>query len=562
MATKKTKVNKVKPMAAKKPTTKKAAPKKQSKKNQGLLSRVQFKPAVLVLSVLLFALVGSYFLFSSQAAAPTLTWAPPTGYQNYPVYNVSVSSSNNQTLDGKGGDMLIKMPSTATGPISIKNCKNAVLIGGHIDIPKNTGPAVPDVRGVYINNCTGTVHIEGLYINGDIATAEADGVAISSPDAIVQLQNIRINKLYGGYETSSHNHSDIVQPWGGVKELRIDYMTGTSNYQGFQINDDINHIGKVIIKNTNIGDSGVPSPDSKGGYFAWLKCGTGTTYSFSNFYVQPRSGRNLGNTIYDSSAVCGMKASTTTATFTNSAVSGVVIAGKPTTGDFVPAGVAGTGYKSPGYGGSTAGSGGTTTGGTTSGGTTTTPTTPTTPSTPTTPTTSTPKEVISSSYDSSSTSMQAVLSSWAISGGRYGNTAVKKNIATNSNLAVNPTVVAGNFNLSVNAKVKGTSSSWDDLSVIFGYKDTNSYYYASFNESNDDGTSGVFVVTNGAKRQLKDISTVIKADTDYKVTVVRSGDTIKVSLNGKEVASVNDATYTSGKVGYGSMNNQVSYDIC
>jgi hypothetical protein len=552
MATKKTSVNKGKPMAAKKAPSSKKSSVKKSNKNQGVFNRIQFKPTVLVLSVLLFALVGAYFLFSSKAAAPTLTWAPPSGYQNFPVYNVAVSSANNQNLDGKGGDMLIKMPSSPTGPITIKNCKNAVLIGGQIDIPKNTGSASPDVRGVYITGCTGTVHVEGLYINGDIATAEADGVAINAPDAIVQLQNLRIHKLYGGYDTGSHNHSDIVQPWGGVKELRIDYMTGSSNYQGFQINDDINHIGKVIIKNTNIGDSGVASADGKGGYYVWLKCGTGTTYSFSNFYVQPRSGRSLSSTIYDSSSACGMNANSTSASFSNSTVSGTVTAGKPASGDFVPAGVAGTSYKSPGYGGTSTGSGGTTT---------TTPTTPpTTPTTPPTPTPTPTGEVISSSYDSSSTSMQPVFSTWGIASGRYENSVVKSNLSTNSNLAVNPTVVNGNFTLNVNGKVAGTSAVWDDFSVVFGYQDQNNYYYASFNESNDDGTNGIFKVTSGVKKQLKDFTAKIKSDTDYKVTVVRSGDTIKVSLNGVEVGSVNDASYKTGKVGYGSMNNKVSFD--
>jgi hypothetical protein len=324
------------------------AAKKKQKSQKTRRFHLSSKAKVIAVFVLLFACVGSYLAFFAGAAQVTLTWAPPTGYQSYPVKNVSVSSST-QTISGGGGDMWVKLPSSPTGPINLTSCRNVVIIGGQINIPAGSGPASPDIRGIYINGCTGTVHIEGVYINGDIATAEADGIAIQSPQAIVQVQNVRINKLYGGQDTAAHNHSDIIQPWGGVKELRVDYLTGTSNFQGFQINDDTGHIGKVIIKNTNIGDSGVPPPTSNGGYYFWLKCGTGTTYSFSNVYMQPRSGRTLGNSIYDSnSGACGLSATSSTASFSNNTVSGTIAYGKPAAGDFVPAGSVGIGYTAAG----------------------------------------------------------------------------------------------------------------------------------------------------------------------------------------------------------------------
>ncbi|MFO0882496.1 MAG: hypothetical protein U0491_03540 [Candidatus Saccharimonadales bacterium] len=511
------------------------------------IAYVEILIAVVVISVIGF--VGYKILSQSKAATP-LSWAPPSGYANYPVFNVPVTTSNNTNLDGNGGDMYIKLPSQATGPITIKNCRNAVVIGGQINIPANTGSASPDVRGIYVNNCSGTVHIEGVYIDGGPSSAEGDGIAINSPNAIVQVENVRINKLNGGYDTAKHNHSDIIQPWGGVKELRVDFLTGSSNYQGFQINDDMGHIGKVTIKNTNIGDSGVAPPDGKGGYYLWLKCGTGTQYSFSNFYLNPRSGRSLDSSVWKGG--CSASTANNVMTFSGDA-SGTVKGGSPSA-DFVPAGTAGLGYKSTGYAVDSS---------TTTTPTPTTPTppptTPTTPSTPT-PTTPTTKEVISSSFDGTSTSWQAVLSTWALSGGRYGNTAVKSDLTTNSNVATNPIVVSGDFTLNTTGKVVGTSGPWDDLSVLFGYQDTNNYYYVSFNESNDGGTSGIFKVQNGTKTQLKDITTAIKSDTDYKVTVVRSGDTIKASLNGTEVANATDSTYKSGKVGFGSMNNTVSFD--
>ena len=56
------------------------------------------------------------------------------------------------------------------------------------------------------------------------------GLPLKAPEAIVQVQNVRIYNG-GGFDTANHNHSDIIQPWGGVKELRIDYLTGSTNYQ-------------------------------------------------------------------------------------------------------------------------------------------------------------------------------------------------------------------------------------------------------------------------------------------------------------------------------------------
>lgn len=349
----------------------------------------QYKLAVFVV---LFALVGATVLFVIKAASPTasleaesstlsgnaslvsdasasggqairfnapttpppsstkLTWAPPIGWQNYPVKNASSATSLN-IIDGGGGDVLVKLPPSApTGPITIRNCRNAVVMGGQINLLPSVKVNSADQRAFYVSNCTGTVHIEGVYINGDINGAEGDGVAIDSDNAIVVVQNVRMHKLYGGEDKSIHNHTDIIQPWGGVKELRVDRLTGTTNYQGFQINNDLGIIGAVIIKNTNVGDSGVPPVTSAGGYYVWLKCGSGTKYTFENTYVKPRSGHNLSRAIWGSS--CGMQISTdgNTASFTHADVlGGTWIKGTPAAGDFVPNGAVGIGYVSPGY---------------------------------------------------------------------------------------------------------------------------------------------------------------------------------------------------------------------
>lgn len=508
-------------------------------RNQRGFGHVELVIAILFIG--LFAFVGIRVFNFTKAATP-LTWAPPSGYQNYAVKNAAVQT-NTQTIDAGGGDIWLKLPKVPTGPINLTNCHNVVVIGGQINLPPNSGPGT-DMRGFYINGCTGTVHIEGVLINGDIATAEGDGIAIKAPQAIVQLENLRIYKLYGGYNTASHNHSDIVQPWGGVKELRIDHLTGSSNYQGFQINDDQGHIGAVTIKNTNIGDSGVPSADGKGGYYVWLKCGTGTSYTFDNVYLSPRSGRSLSGSIWDGG--CGTSVSNNVATFSNA--KGSIVGGAPSSGDFVPASVAGINYVSPWN-----------SAGTTTTSTTTTPTpTPTTPTPPPTPTPTVQKPV-NETFDTS-TSLQAVLGAWTVNGGKYVLTNVKDGTTANGNVAVSSVSVSKDYILTADASVTNTSEPWDDFSVIFGYTDVNNYYYASFNESNDSGTNGIFKVQAGVATQLKDFAATIKSNTTYAVKIAKAGNAYTVSVNGTAFGSVTDTTFASGKVGVGSRNNAVTFD--
>lgn len=531
--------------------------------SQSGFGHIELIVAVLFIGVIAF--VGARVLSSSKAAS-NLTWAPPSGYQNYAVKNVTAQVGT-QTINAGGNDVLVKLPKTPTGPINLTNCHNVVIMGGQINLPPNSGPGA-DMRGIYVNGCTGTVHIEGVLINGDIATAEGDGIAIKAPQAIVQIENVRINKLYGGYNTATHNHSDIIQPWGGVKELRVENLTGSSNYQGFQINDDQGHIGKVTIKNTNIGDSGVPSADGKGGYYLWLKCGTGTSYNFENFYLNPRSGRSLSSSIWDGG--CGLNVSNTVATFSNA--TGSVIGGKPTV-DFAPANV-GVSYVSPWNGGTTSSSGSTTggtTGGTTSGGSTSGGTTSggstsggstggsTTPPPPT-PAPTGPVTVLSDSFSATSTPMTAVFGGWTVGNGVYSISTVKSNLETNSNLSIYPKAVGDNYTLSADAKVIGTNEIYDDFSIIFGYQNSASYYYVSFNETNDNGTNGFFKSVNGTKTQLKNFTPVIKTDTYYKIKVVKTGDTYTVYLDGTNVGSVTDSTFGAGSVGFGSRNNAAVFD--
>ena len=73
---------------------------------------------------------------------------------------------------------------------------------------------------------TGTVHVEGLLIDnagGDLT----EGIQINAPDAVVQIENCRIKGIHARDEVNfTDNHPDLIQPWGGVKALRVDRFDG------------------------------------------------------------------------------------------------------------------------------------------------------------------------------------------------------------------------------------------------------------------------------------------------------------------------------------------------
>ncbi|MGY1724503.1 hypothetical protein [Blastococcus sp. SYSU DS0533] len=286
----------------------------------------------------------------ARATTPStgaLSWAPPAGWQNYPVHNVTPSNSVT-TIGARNGDVLIKLPADRpAGPITIANCRNAVIMGGQITVAPTARFGNDDQRAIYVHKCTGTVHIEGVLINGNVPGSQADGIAVNAPEATVQIQNVRMEALRGTY---SVNHADVFQPWGGVREYRIDRLSGTTNYQGIQVRQDLGAIGKGTIRNTNVGSSGV-TPIERGGQFIRIDCDT-YPLSLENVFIDPRSGRDMGYSVWPQTddRSCPAKISNGVVSWPSIGnLSGTLTQGKPASGDFVPAGTVGIGYVSPGY---------------------------------------------------------------------------------------------------------------------------------------------------------------------------------------------------------------------
>lgn len=308
------------------------------------------RAAVLLASAAaIVALLGACEDRPSAQTLPSagLRWAPPTLSEPTTI-DLSTGASK-LTLD-RDKDYIIRMPAQKkVGATWLIGGRNIVIVGGHTTIPRGTPPGRANDgyrRNIYINDATGTVHIEGLLIDGS-GGGDADGIDIAAPQATVQIQNVRIVGLRGRH---AGFHADVVQPWGGVKDLRIDRLTGSSNYQGLQIVGP-GPIGTATVSNVNLFQAA--GPYDKGGHMIWLaghRCAS-VPITLENVWVKPRRGRWLGDSVWPQDRrtfarrrSCVGRASRRVASWPRLPVTGVVRAGTPRSGDFVPKGSVGIGY--------------------------------------------------------------------------------------------------------------------------------------------------------------------------------------------------------------------------
>ncbi len=151
---------------------------------------------------------------------------------------------------------------------------------------------------------------------------------------------------------------------------------------------------------------------------------------------------------------------------------------------------------------------------------------------------------------------------WNVSGGRYVlSNPVTGGLGLLGNISVHNTTLSGDYSVSALVRIVGTSAIWDDAALIFGYQNSNNYYYVSLNESNDGNTKGVLKVVNGTPTEIADFGALsISANTDYTVEVDRTGNSIVVRINSSQVASISDSTFSGGKVGFGTKNDSAQFD--
>jgi hypothetical protein len=249
------------------------------------------------------------------------------------------------------------------GGIDIDNGHNVIVIGGEIDLAT---PCMTDnnvCHGINISTgSTGEVYVEGVLIKNPDPTHSqytGDGIDVNSSTlARLTLQNLRIEGIDGcdsGAFPSAH--ADVFQPYNaGGTAIRVDHLTGSSTFQGMQIDPDLSAPVSGDYRNVNI--NMLPNTHGCGGnhYGWWLtKYPTCNTYPMSltnDWEQEPNGSLGLNGVWPDTDAILGCPAqySGKVATWPNlPLVTGGVNNGLPPGGDFVPVGVAGLGYVSPGY---------------------------------------------------------------------------------------------------------------------------------------------------------------------------------------------------------------------
>lgn len=151
---------------------------------------------------------------------------------------------------------------------------------------------------------------------------------------------------------------------------------------------------------------------------------------------------------------------------------------------------------------------------------------------------------------------------WGVSGGAYSlTTPAQPADATygNANISLHRTAFTGDWDLSVRAKVTGTSNQYNDVSVIVGFADEQNYSFASFTETNNATTNGLFQVVAGVQTQVADFSTLITTGTYHTLRVTYAGGIATAFLNGA-MAGQAPMTLAGGAAGLGSRDDSVLFD--
>lgn len=288
-----------------------------------------------------------------SAAAPLQPrWAPPPLVD--PLVVEVREGVNNYGTYPDDRDIVVVLPKAVrTKPVAIYGGRNIRVVGGHI-APQLISGTKYALRFGYL---TGSAFVEGVLIDG--AGEPMDGIAAygkkgTRPD--IYIQNCRIVNIRGTYQGV---HGDIFQAQGPLGTVRIDGLTGTTDYQGLFIPKQF-EITRSEISRIDLTAFTTPTTGAWT-YLLWLADNCKKTYPvlLSDVWCTPRPGQHLGQCVYPHSDVSGgcaalMSSDRDTLWWPErTKISGFVRKGTPPTGSFVPEGVAGYDYVSPGYTGST-----------------------------------------------------------------------------------------------------------------------------------------------------------------------------------------------------------------
>jgi hypothetical protein len=291
-------------------------------------------------------------LGSSGQGLASLTWAPPA-LTNPVIYRVSGTPSTITAAPGQ--DSVVQFVGPVNRRLDLQGGRHWVIVGGEINIDR-PWEKLADRNAIHVNDATGVVHIEGVFMHGSYIN---DGIKTCAPDAVLQIENNRIVDLHG---TAAGYHADVIQPYCGFKELRVDGLTGYSQFQGLMFKADRGSWRTTTLRRVNL--VGIAPQD---GYPINVVTGCcnedGNSYvtgpiSLSDVYVSPdvshHDGTLSGNICPAAAFIFGTDPSTGREyaehkTSVSPQITGRIWKGRPTLGDHVPDGVTGLGYVAPPY---------------------------------------------------------------------------------------------------------------------------------------------------------------------------------------------------------------------
>lgn len=160
-----------------------------------------------------------------EPSVEALSWAPPA--LSKPVtYRVSGDGPGTIKVPA-GQDSIVVFDGPVNRRIRMDGGRHWIVRGGEIDNNKQWSN-MEEQAGLQFQNVTGTAFVEGMLIHGRYGR---DGIRVAAggSDTTLIVQNSRIVDRMAG---PTGYHADVIQPFGGIKALKVDRLTGGGDYQG------------------------------------------------------------------------------------------------------------------------------------------------------------------------------------------------------------------------------------------------------------------------------------------------------------------------------------------
>ncbi|MEO1249108.1 MAG: Ig-like domain-containing protein, partial [Pseudomonadota bacterium] len=208
--------------------------------------------------------------------------------------------------------------------------RDIVLLGGTFVSSTSTSSTLR------FDDVYGSVFIDGVHID-NAATFGQDGIVVGGADGTtpdVTIQNTLVDNISGSI--ADGEHGDVFQPQGPLGHLKVFNLTGSSNYQGFFLQEQPDRSGAELesatLENVNL-------RHTPGDHFTSILLWLGEPYptTLKNVFVTQKDGQQAEDrSVYPfSTTPDGAVRSDDTITWPDLPITGEVEVGTPPGGDFV-----------------------------------------------------------------------------------------------------------------------------------------------------------------------------------------------------------------------------------